>query len=270
LLFPYGITGAANVVDPLGSDIYHSLQTTVKKQFTHGFTTQLAYTYSHDISMNTSILIPQFRNYDRYTTSLDRTHAVVLSSTYELPFGAGKQYLQHGILGQVAGGWTVNGLLTHYSGIPFTVTSSANSCNCPGNSQTANQILSNVSIVGNGLNGTPYFNPLAFAPVTTASFGNEGFNRLRGPGATNVDLNIFRDFRLTERLKLEIRGEAFNLSNTPHFANPTSGNLNVSNLQTNADGSVRNLNGYDTITTVNPLGRLIDQRYFRFGVRFMF
>jgi hypothetical protein len=270
LLFPYGITGAANVVDPLGSDIYHSLQTTVKKRFTHGFTTQLAYTYSHDISMNTSILIPQYRNYDRYTTSLDRTHALVLSGTYELPFGPGKQYLQHGILGQVTGGWTVNGLLTHYSGTPFTVTSSANSCNCPGNSQTANQILPNVSIVGNGLNGSPYFNPLAFAPVTTASFGTEGFNRLRGPGATNLDLNIFRDFKLTERLKLEIRGEAFNLSNSPHFANPTSGNLNVSNLQTNADGSVRNLNGFDTITAVNPLGRLIDQRYFRFGVRFMF
>jgi hypothetical protein len=120
------------------------------------------------------------------------------------------------------------------------------------------------------LNGAPYFDPLAFAPVTTASFGNEGFNRLRGLGASNLDLNIFRDFKLTERFKLQIRGEAFNISNSPHFANPSSGNLNVSNLQKNADGSVRNLNGYDTITAVTALGRLIDQRYFRFGLRFMF
>jgi hypothetical protein len=251
----------------LGSDIYHSLQTTVRKRFTHGFTTQLAYTYSHDISMNTSILIPQYRNYDRYTTSIDRTHSLVLSSTYELPFGANKQYLQHGILAQVAGGWTINGLFTHYSGIPFYVTSSGNSCNCPGNTQTANQVLPNVAIVGNGLNGQAYFNPLAFAPVNTAAFGNEGFNSLRGPGATNIDLNIFRDFKLTERFKLEIRGESFNLSNTPHFANPGT---NVSNLQLNADGSVKNLNGYDQITAVNALGRLIDARYFRFGLRVMF
>jgi len=170
-------------------------------------------------------------------------------------------------MAQVAGGWRLGGIFTHYSGIPFSITSSATSCNCPGNTQTANQILPSVSVVGSGLGGQPYFNPLAFAPVTTASFGNAGFDTLRGPGSTNLDLNIFRDFRITERVQAQIRAEAFNLSNTPHFSNPAS---NVSNLQLNSDGSVKNLNGYDTITSVNPLGRLIDPRYFRFGLRFMF
>lgn len=78
----------------------------------------------------------------------------------------------------------------------------------PGNTQTANQVLPNVSVVGSGLGGQPYFNPLAFTPVTTASFGNVGFDTLRGPGSTNLDLNLFRDFRITERPKAQIRAEA--------------------------------------------------------------
>ena len=57
------------------------------------------------------------------------------------------------------------------------------------------------------------------------------------------------------------------MPNTPHFANPGA---NVSNLQLNSDGSVKNLNGFSQITATNPLGRVLDQRYFRFGFRFLF
>jgi Carboxypeptidase regulatory-like domain/TonB dependent receptor len=263
----YGITGTVTFVGPIGSDVYQSLQVRLAKHFSNGFQSQIAYTYSHDIGYTPSILIPQYRNYNYYTTALDRPNAFVWSASYELPFGRGKKYLQSGIAAQIAGGWTINGLFTHYSGIPFSITSSSASCNCPGNTQTANQILPNVSYVGSGLNGQPYFNPLAFAPVTSVGFGNAGFNTLRGPDSTNLDLNLFRDFRVTERITIQIRADSFNISNTPHFSNPAS---NVSNLQLNPDGSVKNLNGYDTITSVNPLGRLIDPRYFRFGLRVSF
>jgi hypothetical protein len=266
-LYKYGITGSATLVDPLGSDIYQSSQTTINKRFSQGLTLRAAYTYSHDISMNTSILIPQYRNYDRYTSALDRPNALVLAASYELPFGKGKPYLQNGLIAHIAGGWTLGGVFSHYSGIPFSISSSATSCNCPGNTQTANQILPNASTVGSGLGGQPYFNPLAFAPVTSVAFGNAGFDTLRGPGFTNLDLNIFRDFKITERITTQIRAESFNISNTPHFSNPAA---NVSNLQLNADGSVKNLNGYDTITSTNPQGRVIDSRYFRFGLRIMF
>ncbi len=266
-LFKYGITGSLNYADPFGADLYESYQMTIAKRLSRGLTTRMAYTYSHDISTNTSILIPQYRNYDRYTSTLDRPNALVWSTTYELPFGKGQPYLKSGILAQVAGGWTMSGLFTHYSGIPFSISSSSASCNCPGSTQTANQVLPNAAIVGSGLGGQPYFNPLAFAPVTTATIGTAGFDTLRGPAFTNLDLNIFRDFAITERLKIQIRAESFNISNTPHFSNPAS---NVSNLQLNSDGSVKNLNGYDTITSTNPQGRVIDSRYFRFGLRIMF
>ena len=103
--------------------------------------------------------------------------------------------------------------------------------------------------------------------MNTARFGTSGFDQLRGPGNNNVDMSIFRNFRIMERIKFQLRAEALNLSNTAHFNNPGA---NVSNLQLNSDGSVKNLNGFSQITSTNPLGRIIDQRYFRFGTRITF
>ncbi len=252
---------------PWGADKYNSLQATLNKRFSTGLTLQAAYTYSKDIGMTTSILIPQYIGRDYYTTSLDRTHHVVISETYELPFGKGKSWATHGVGAAVLGGWSLNGIFNHYSGIPFTVSASAASCNCPGNSQTANQVLQNVSNVGSGVGGQAYFNPLAYAPVNNVAFGTSGFDQLRGPGNNNMDLSIFRTFKITERYSVQLRAESMNITNTPHFNNPGA---NVSNLQLNPDGSVKNLNGFSQITTTNPLGRLLDQRYFRLGVRIMF
>jgi hypothetical protein len=259
---------------PWGADKYNSLQATLNKRFSKGLQFQAAYTYSKDIGMSTSssawILIPQYIQRDYYTTSLDRTHHIVVSTTYELPFGNAKPMLSHGVAAAVLGGWSVNGIFNHYSGIPFTVTASSASCNCPGNSQTANLVKTNVAITSSGTNGQSYFDPTAYAPVTGPVFGTSGFDQLRGPGNTNLDMSIFRTIRITERFRTQLRAESFNISNTPHFANPTSNNLNVSNASFNPDGTVKNLNGFGTITTTNPLGRLLDQRYFRFGFRIIF
>ena len=252
---------------PWGNDTYNSLQATINKRFAKGLTFQGAYTYSKDIGMNTSILIPQYTSYDHYKTSLDRTHHVVLTGTYDLPFGKSKPFVPNGVGAAVLGGWSVNAIFNHYSGTPFTVSSSTASCNCPGNSQVADQVKGKVAIVGSGAGGQAYFDPLAYAPVTGARFGTSGFNQLRGPGNTNMDMGIFRNFSITERFKFQVRAEALNVSNTPHFANPGA---NVSNLQLNPDGSVKNLNGFSQITTTAPLGRLLDQRYFRFGARLTF
>ena len=113
-----------------------------------------------------------------------------------------------------------------------------------------------------------YFDPLAFAPVTTPTFGTVGYNTLRGPNATNLDLGLFRSFSLTERWKLEFRAEALNFTNSPHFGLP---NGNMSNLQLNADGTIRSLGGFSTITSVVGVGREgVDERVVRFGLRITF
>ena len=168
----------------------------------------------------------------------------------------------------VLGGWSLNGIFNHYSGAPFTISAATSSCNCPGNSQVADQIKPSVAIVGSGVGGQAYFDPLAYAPVTGARFGTSGFNQLRGPGNNNLDMSIFRTFKITERYKVQLRAEAMNVSNTPHFANPSG--TNVSNMSLNPDGSVKSLGGFSQITSTAPLGRVLDQRYFRFGFRILF
>ena len=99
------------------------------------------------------------------------------------------------------------------------------------------------------------------------AFGASGFNQLRGIGPTNLHMNLFRDIRITERYKFQIRAEAFNIASHPRFSNPGA---NVSNTSLNPDGSVKSLGGFSQITGATPLGRLIDARYFRFGVRIAF
>jgi len=99
----------------------------------------------------------------------------------------------------------------------------------PGNAQTPDQVKPNVDKIGKvGDDGT-WFDTTAFARPTGVRFGTVGRNTMRGPGVVNTDLSIFRTFKLTERFNLQFRGESFNLSNTPHFANP-NGNANSSNF----------------------------------------
>jgi hypothetical protein len=113
--------------------------------------------------------------------------------------------------------------------------------------------------------GRPYFDPFAFAPVTDPRFGTSGFNSLRGPGVANWDFGLFREFAVSERWRLQFRAEAFNFTNTPHFANPGT---NVSSMSLFPDGTIRDLGGYSEITSTFNLAREgIDERQFRFGLR---
>jgi hypothetical protein len=83
-----------------------------------------------------------------------------------------------------------------------------------------------------------------------------------------MDLGLFRDFRLSERFKLQFRAEGFNSTNTPHFANPGS---NRSSMILNPNGAIAALNGYTEITSTNSIGRDgIDERQIRFGVKISF
>jgi hypothetical protein len=225
----------------------------------------VAYTWSRDISTGygNGILIPGYEYRDKAVASADRTHNFIVTATYQSPFGPNKTWMTHGFAGQALGGWALSSTFSHLSGTPFSVVASGASCNCPGNTQRPNQV-NPITKVGRGVFGKPYFNPLAFANVTTATFGNAANNNLRGPGYTNMDASLSRNFHVWERVNLTIRADAFNVMNHPHFANPGA---DLSNLKLNPDGSVNSLNGYDTITSTAPLGRSIDQRYFRLGGR---
>ena len=273
--YSQGITGAITVIEPLETMHYNSLQATLERRFASGFTLQSAYTRSKWIGLccddsgdgQPSIPIPQYYILNRAVMGQDRPNNFRLSAMYEAPFGKGKPLLNHGgVAAAIAGGWRLNGVFSRYSGSPFSPSAAGASLNAPGSTQRADQVKSSVSILG-GVNPAPYFDPLAYAPVTTARFGTAGFDSLRGPAVGNLDLSVFREFKFKEHYTVQFRAESFNITNTPHFSNPGT---NVSNLQLNSDGTVRNLNGYDQITGVSAPSRLTDERYLRFGLRLSF
>jgi len=265
-----------NSIIPVNHTHYDSLQTNLARRFAGGYAVGATYTWSKATAIccdeladkNPAIQLPQFFGLNRALAPYDRTHVFSATAAVELPFGKGKRWLNEaGIASAVLGGWQVNALFSAYSGTPFNVTASGTSLNAPGNTQLADKVKPNVGILG-GVGPKPYFDPFAFAPVNQARFGNSGFESVRGPGYGNLDFGLFRDFAVTERWRVQFRAEAFNLSNTPHFSNPGA---NVSNLQLNADGTIKNLNGYDQITSTTGTGRDgIDERQFRFGMRIRF
>lgn len=215
---------------------YHSLQTSFNRRISSGLLIQGSYTYSHAIDMadygdwtgfNWNASNVFYRN--RATASFDTPHNFQAAYVYDLPFGKDKKWATTGIPRAVLGGWQFNGLFAAFSGRPFTVTASGSSLNMPGNTQTADLVKTSVAKLGKvGDDGT-WFDTTAFSRPTGVRFGNVGRNTMRGPSLMNTDFSLFRAFKLTERFNLQFRAEAFNLTNTPHFGNPTN-SANSSNF----------------------------------------
>jgi hypothetical protein len=225
----FGDSATINLMDPGFSAEYNSLQASASRRFTRGLFMRVSYTFSRAIDFtdssggSLSFNTPSQVSRNRALAGYDRTHILQASWAYALPFGPGKAWVKgKGVLPAIVKDWEVNGIFSAYSGSPFTVSASSASLNAPGNTQTADQILSEVTKPGGIGLAHPWFDPAAFAPVTAVRFGNVGRNTMRGPGVVNLDASVFRTIPFTERIRFQIRGEAFNATNTPHFDNPAA------------------------------------------------
>ena len=227
----FGRTISTQMWDGYLSSEYNSLQVAINKSFSKGFMVKGAYTYSKAIDYTDDdgwVSVgwnwgPVFQR-NRAPAGYDRTHVFQIGWVYELPFGKGKAWAKSGVGAAVLGNWQVNGIMAAYTGTPFTVTAPGTSLNAPDNTQTANQIAP-WTLLGQVGPGTHYYDPSAFAAVTTQSFGTAGRNILRNPGLWNTDLDITREFPIKERMKLQFRGEFFNFPNTSHFGGVSSGSV---------------------------------------------
>ena len=215
-----------------GNSNYHALQLRFQKRFSSGATLMAAYTFSKTISDAVDGLWTQagtVRNWyciecERAVSSYDQPHRFVVNAIYELPFGRGKAFGAgaNRLVRALAGNWQVNAIVTLAVGLPlYNFTESTSTCFCFGGLQRPDYDGQTVSL-GNAQSINEWFNTAAFSQAAPFTFGNLGrtLTAVRASSAHNLDISVFKSFKPVERLTVELRGEAFNLTNTPIFTAP--------------------------------------------------
>ena len=253
--FP-NVNNAVGMDSAIGRSAYDSLLLRFEKRLSSGLNFLVNYTYSKNFEINgtggssafsqnggTTFPVDSWNLHnEKALGTLDVPHVFVASAGYELPFGRGKAWLsQPGPVSYVLGGWQMNGIFYHRSGFTTDIRTSM--------IPAANQVFATINVPdlvpgqslylpNAGVDG--WFNPAAFAQPKTAisatgvpltKFGNAQRRVGRGPGSNNLDFSLFKNFPIYERLHLQFRAEAFNLTNTPTFFLPgaTSSALTIGN-----------------------------------------
>jgi len=255
---------------------YNALQLRFQKRMSHGLNFQLNYAWSKSLDTGTGnghgsgidIYQDAYHPAANYGLSdFNAANTLVGQVVYELPFGHGRQFALRGPLNQLAGGWRISSIFQCHGGVPFTpviqgsiatgldpgLTSSINAGSTLYPNQVGNPKVSNPTI-------HQWFNPAAFANPAPGTFGNARRNTLIGPGYTNVDLSLGKEFSLAERAKLEIRADAYNAFNHINYANPDA-NVGYS-------GGVLADSTAGTIT--GPAGFNANMRIIQLGAHFSF
>ncbi|MGH9623856.1 MAG: TonB-dependent receptor domain-containing protein [Bryobacteraceae bacterium] len=246
----FGRTTATNMWDGYLSSEYNSLQATFNRQFASGLMLKGSYTWAHAIDYAdtdgwTGVnwnWNPVFQR-NRASAGFDQRQTFQLGWVYALPFGPGKKFVSSGVMSHVLGDWQLSGIEACHTGTPLFLSAPGTSLNDGhGNSQTPNQVMASVPLLGGVGPGAHYYDPAAFAPVTAAdTFGTVGRNILAGPGLWNTDLSISRIFQIKERMKFEFRAEFYNLPNTSHFDNPHLGVTSSDFMQVTGAYGERNI-----------------------------
>ena len=238
---------------------YNALQLRFQQRLTRGFSALASYTWSKSIDDASNFFSsagdPNFPQNsfnvaaERGRSNFDVAHRLSVSYSYAFPFKR-----NDGFVGTLLSGWETFGIVTLQTGRPFTVALLSEI----DNSGTGRSILGfgandRPNLVGNPELSDPttlqWFNTTAFAFPAPGTFGNAGRNILEGPGFQNVNASLLKNTRLTERVNLQFRAEAFNLFNHPNF-----------NLPDNFLGSPT----FGRITSAR------DPRHIQFGLKLLF
>ena len=144
------------------------------------------------------------------------------SFVYDLPFGKGRRYLTSGVAGAIGGGWQLSGILSAQTGFPFTINLAGDTAGIGGG--TGGILIRAEPVPGQSYvlaadqkSTSRWLNTAAFALPPAYRFGTLGRNTVAGPGLVNLDATITRNFRVRERVNIQVRGEFFNLPNHPNF-----------------------------------------------------
>lgn len=248
---PYQPWASIAALDTNGNSITHQMQVEVIRRYQNGLFLQASYTWNKTLDNVPIVGTPQ----DPYNARASRAdgdsirhHVFYAASSYELPFGPGKRFLNvSGPGGKIIGGWGLASILQLRSGTPFSVGFSPTVAGWYAN--RANTVSSSLYPAKRDIE--EWFNPAAFAVPGQFTFGSSARNLLFGPGQVIIDISVLKDTKITEKMTAQFRAEFFNFPNHPSFGNPSS-NISV-------PASVAKIRG----TSVDP-------RAIQFGLKLLF
>jgi hypothetical protein len=249
-------TGVSRERTNLGKTTYHGLQMKIDRRFRRGLMITNSYTLSRAMNYvdeNGTINNPIDFSKSWGRAGFDRTHNYVSTVIYDLPLGPGRRWLSSGMAGKILGGWQISTLFIAQSGQPLTITANGGLLNTPGAAAFADQI-GTPRILGGLGPGKQYFDPAAYAQPVAGTQGNMSRNSgPEGPGFWQLDGALFKRFHITSSKYAEFRVDAYNVTNSVRWGNPSTG-FNI------ATGSTFGQIG----------GTTGGQRQIRFGGRFAF
>ena len=212
----------ANILyyDSGGSQSSNSLQVGAMKRYASGLLFQAEYQYVRAIGDDLYTGPQDIRNFraDRANLSGIRRQLLTFNYLYDLPFGKGKTFLKSGgVSNLLIGGWQVGGITTLGTGTPFSPTFSAV---VQGSPSGRPNVVGEWRVADRSIR--QWFNPAAFAVPAPFTFGNSGKNVMIGPGLVTVDVSVYKNFLIKERVNVQFRSEFFNLPNHANFSNPAA------------------------------------------------
>jgi hypothetical protein len=214
--------GGVNVQTWIGSSSYHSLQVKAERRFASGLGFLAAFTFQKLINTGEQGYRDPLgnRDLDRGISPDSAPYRFTVGYSYQLPFGRGHRWLRGGVADAVLGGWEINGITTFQAGFPLTPGLNIDTCVC--GSATRPDVLRDPNLSGSERTLDRWFDTAAFAAPALYRIGNAGRGLIWGPGMRNFDVEIGKRFYLPMRegMHLELRGEFYNVSNTPYFNNP--------------------------------------------------
>lgn len=244
LITPY--LGKIQYLSDYGSQNYNSMQVKFTKRESRNLSFLLSYTYGHNLDngpapfnaghINNNLPQNPYNLHAEWASSdFDTRHNFVFSGLYRLPFGRGQTFFSNWgrTTNAILGGWQINSIYEMRTGTPVNVVRGNNPVGAFAGLRP--DVIADPVLPRDQRTLLQYFNTSAFTsapfdcstPTSTTcnAPGDAGRNILYGPGWINLDASLFKEFAFTERYRFQIRFEAFNTLNTPHFANP-DGNMN--------------------------------------------
>ena len=201
-----------------GTFRYHALISALKLQRTRGLSAQFSYTWSKNMTDATNdrdaIDLPQIRtdfSLERAVARFDRTHVFKASYVYEVPYPT-SGFMAAPVLSHVLGGWEIAGITTAMTGLPLNRVVQTNTTLVRGT--RPDQISDPFSNVPQGETRVPYYiNPLAFLPTAVGEIGTSGRAPFRFENVYETDLNLAKNWRWSERFRVQFRAEFYNVFN---------------------------------------------------------